>query len=108
MNKVLSLFSLVLLTCVSISAQQARFTYTNTTTGASIGTLETGSGIQFHQLTWNVSGTVSTCQVQLDQSADNVTWSSQIIPTQTCTSNSQSAVSSAITANYVRVNITTM
>ncbi len=107
MKRFLLTLALVLLTCVSASAQQARFTYVNTTMGASTGVLEIGSGIQYHQLTWNISGSVPTCQVQLDQSTDNVTWSSQIIATQACTSNGLSAVSTAITANYVRINLTT-
>lgn len=109
MKKFILALVLALLASVSAQAQQpqARFVYTNSAIGASPGVLEIGSGVQFHQLTWNVSGSVPTCQVQLDQSADNLTWSSQIIAAQTCTSNGLSAVSTATTANYVRINIVT-
>src|SRR5437899_992790 len=48
----------------------------------------TGTGAAFHQLTWNVSGTLSACSVQVDSSADGITWGSgDIIASQTCTSN---------------------
>ena len=68
MKKFILALALALLVSVSAKAQQpqARFTYANTTIGASMGVLEIGSGVQFHQLTWNVTGSVPTCQVQLD------------------------------------------
>ena len=104
------LFGLVLVTCVAarVSAQgpQARTTLTTSAVAATPGTLETGSGIQYHQLTWNGNGTLSTCTVELDSSVDGVTWSGTIITGQTCTSNGQSSVSTATTANYIRINVT--
>jgi hypothetical protein len=72
----------------------------------------TGSGIAvpttyYHQLTWSVSGTVATCSVTLDSSADNSSWSSGgAIGAQTCTSSGQSSLVNAA-ANYVRINLGT-
>lgn len=91
---------------VSAQGPQARSTLATSAVAATPGTLETGSGIQYHQLTWNGSGTLSTCTVELDSSADSITWSGTIITGQTCTSNGQSSVSVATTANYIRINVT--
>lgn len=64
-----------------------------------------GSGAKFHQLTWNVTGTVSACTVTVDTSADNVTWSSGgAITSKTCTSNG-TALSTSTIVNYVRMTI---
>jgi hypothetical protein len=110
MKKILCTLTLVFLTALAVSAQgpQARKIFTTTVVAADTGVLETGSGVLFHQLVWNVSGTITTCQVQLDQSADNATWSSQVIATQACTVNGSSAVSVSTTTNYVRINVTTL
>src|SRR5208282_3358505 len=66
----------------------------------------TGSSIAWHQITWTTSGTVSTCQIKLQQSADNVNWSDLIANT-TCTSNGQSSATNVV-ATYVRMNMTTL
>jgi hypothetical protein len=64
------------------------------------------SGAQYHQLSWNVSGTLSACTLQVDSSADGVTWNSgDILASRSCTSNGN-ATSTALTVNYVSVNIT--
>src|SRR5208282_943086 len=66
----------------------------------------TGSSIAWHQITWTTSGTVSTCQIKLQQSADNVNWSDLVANT-TCTSNGQSSATNVV-ATYVRMNMTTL
>jgi hypothetical protein len=67
-----------------------------------------GTGAQFHQLSWNVTGTLSACSVRVDSSADGITWNTgDIIAAQTCTSNGN-ITSTALTVNFVRVNITSI
>ena len=109
MKKFLFTLALVLLVSVSARAQQpqARRVFATTSVAADAWILETGSGVQFHQLTWNASGVVGTCQVELDFSADGITSSGTIIATQLCTSNGLSTLSAATIANYVRINVTT-
>jgi len=64
------------------------------------------SGANYHQLIWTVSGTVTTCQVRLDSSADGTTWSAgDVIAAQTCTSNGSATVATGV-KNYVRINVT--
>jgi hypothetical protein len=91
---------------INANAQQARFVYSNTTTGISTGLLETGSGIQYHQLTWTGTGTVTTCAVKLQTSPDNITYS-DLITVADCSSPGASAVSALTLANYVRINVGT-
>lgn len=67
-----------------------------------------GSGAAFHQLTWNVSGTLATCTITVDSSSDNVSWSTGgVITVQTCTANPGAPILSAsVVPNYVRMTIT--
>lgn len=68
----------------------------------------TNTGAAFHQLTWTVSGTLSACSVQVDSSADAITWNSGgVIASQTCTSNGVITSTSHI-VNFVRVNVTAL
>jgi len=68
----------------------------------------TGTGAQYHYLTWNVTGTLSACSVRVDSSADGVSWSAGgILGAQTCTSNGN-ALSSVVVSNYVRINVTSI
>jgi hypothetical protein len=73
---------------------------------SSTGIPNIGTGIGYHKLTWNVSGTVATCTVALDTSVDGITWSAGgAITGQTCTSNGTSATTNVV-ANFVRINVT--
>lgn len=64
----------------------------------------TGSGTQFVQITWNVTGTLSACVVRVDSSADGISWNTgDIIAAQTCTSGG-AALSSNKVVNFVRIN----
>lgn len=81
--------------------------FTTVSTGTAIRL--TGSAIVYHKLNWSVSGTVSSCSVQLDTSSDNVTWTSAgAVASQTCTSGGTSGLSTAVSVNYVRVNVTAL
>src|SRR6266446_4746820 len=61
--------------------------------------------IGFHQLSWTVSGTVTTCTVAVDSSPDNITYTpGGIIAGQTCTSNGNSVVTAG-SALWIRVNM---
>lgn len=96
----------------SVVAQTTLLQYTyqivmsnQTSTGTLSGNI-TLTGSTFHQLVWNVSGTVSTCSVQVDSSSDGSTWTSGgVIASQTCTSNG-SIVSTSVVSNFVRINLT--
>ncbi len=108
MKKILLILSLLILSTVA-SAQYTyqivarNLTAANNTTSANI----VGSGAAFHNLTWNVSGTVSTCSVRVDGSADGVTWGTgDVIGATTCTSNGNTLSASHI-VNYVRINLVT-
>lgn len=65
-----------------------------------------GSGSQYYQLAWNVTGTISACSLRVDSSSDGVTWNTgDIISTQSCTSNPLYApISAQKVVNYVRIN----
>jgi hypothetical protein len=77
-----------------------------TSVAAGVGIPNIGTGIGYHKITWNVSGTVATCTVALDTSVDNVNWSAGgAITGQTCTSNGASSTVNVV-ANYVRINVT--
>ena len=82
------------------------FAYSAAAPSASPGNPKINSGTLYHQLVWTTSGTVATCAVQVDSSADNVNWSSAaVITSQTCTSNGSAAITSG-TYNYVRIKVT--
>jgi hypothetical protein len=79
--------------------------------GPQTASLQENSVIGYHKLAWTVTGTVSTCQVTVDTSPDNTTWTTgAAVSVQTCTTtgNSGSANSSSVVANYVRVNASTL
>lgn len=70
-------------------------------------TNQVNSGALFHQLTWTKSGTVSTCQVEVDSSSDGVSWNNaDVISSQLCTSNGSSAVINSGPYTYIRINVT--
>src|SRR6267378_1132283 len=65
-----------------------------------------GSSAAFHVLTWNNTGTVTTCQIQADGSADGITWGNgDVIASTLCTSNG-TVTSASDVVNYIRINIT--
>lgn len=79
-----------------------------TTTGSSSGINEQRSGTQFHQLVWRVTGTIASCTVAVDSSADGITWSAGgVITGQNCTSNGSSSVGNSV-VNFVRVTATAL
>jgi GH24 family phage-related lysozyme (muramidase) len=88
-------------------------THNITTVSTSCGDFQSscnivGVGAQYHQLSWNVLGTLSACSVRVDSSADGVTWNTgDIVAAQTCTSNGN-AISTAHTVNYTRINVTSI
>ena len=58
----------------------------------------------YHILSWTVDGTVSSCSVEMDTSADGVSWSlGALIPAQDCHTAGSYSVSN--TANYLRINL---
>jgi hypothetical protein len=67
----------------------------------------TNSPVNLHKLIFRPVGTVTTCTVALDSSADGVTWSAggAIVGT-TCTSAGEATSASPFEANFVRVNVT--
>ena len=81
---------------------------TTSTPFSGSATRQINSGTQYHQITWNDSGTVATCSVRIDSSADGVTFNSgDVIAAQTCTSNGSSAIIQGV-FNYIRINVTTL
>lgn len=105
MRKILTVLALLSLFAARAYADGSR-SHTFTTVSADSSVKTEGSGIAYHLLTWSKTGTVSTCQIKLQQSVDNISWS-DLIAAQTCTSNGQSAVTNVV-ANYVRMNMTTL
>src|SRR5271169_4342416 len=75
----------------------SRISFSTSAVAAGNGQPLIGSGVTWHQLTWNALGTVSGCTVAVDSSADGVSWTpGGVIAGQTCTSNGQST---AVNAN---------
>lgn len=84
---------------IAVSSLQA------TATGAGSAINLTSSPVSSHQLTWRPSGTVTTCTVALDSSADGITWTpGGVITGQTCTSNG--STQATVNAQFVRFNVT--
>lgn len=84
--------------------QSPRTIFTTVTSGGGIRVI--GSTAAFHQLVWNVQGTVATCQIQVDSSVDGTTWTSAgVLASTLCTSNG-TALSTSTVVNFVRINVT--
>lgn len=67
-----------------------------------------GMGTVYHQLTWTIAGTVTTCVAQVDSSTDGISWTSAgVISGKTCTTNGSSGLVSSV-ASFTRVNISTL
>ena len=96
----------ILLLCSSVFGQtgyNAARTTVFTTAQSDTGVQE-NTRIGYHQLVWTVTGSPASCAVQLDSSADGVSWNAAaVIGSQTCTSNGQST---QVTASPVFVRIT--
>ncbi len=65
-----------------------------------------GTGVTQFIINWTAQGTISTCNVKLQKSADGASWSDLIAAT-SCTSNGTATLTIDYT-NYVRVNATTI
>lgn len=101
------LFTILLLLSSLASAQDSFLSYSNTTTGSGDANKLSGTGVIYHKLTFNGSGTISTCQVKLEQSATGVGGWTDLIAATTCTSNGVTAITTG-TINYVRITISTL
>lgn len=101
------LVALIYLLTLTPQASQPDQSFVNrfTATGSGAERDQRGLGINQHRITWNVSGTVSSCSVKLEQSADGSSWS-DLIAGQTCTSNGVTDLTSGV-ANYVRITLST-
>lgn len=107
------LLALILLLSGLAIGQTITTSYRFTTSTPDVGTTanggaanETNSGTQYRKITWTVTGTVATCSVRVDSSADNVTYTAGgAITAQTCTSNGASAINTGV-FNYTRINVT--
>jgi len=99
---------LILLFLVSAAqGQSTYFRFIDSTVSTSSTINLQNSGSIFHQISWTVSGTVATCTVAVDSSADGISWSAGgIIPAKTCTSNGDSLPQTHVVANFARINVT--
>lgn len=105
-NKSVALLVLML-AATSASAQNQYVAFRNHTfsaAGADITINMTHGAVSYEKITWFKTGTVSACQVKLQQSADGLAWS-DLIAVQTCTSTGTSSVAHVV-ANFVRINVT--
>ncbi len=75
MNKFLVILFLVVTLTLPVWGQQALqvVAFSSTTSGKRVYLI--GTGINWHDMTWNVLGTVTTCTVKIEQSVDAVSWS---------------------------------
>jgi len=102
----LCIYILLILTSLSMFAQTSLKQFYTTVVAADSGINLINSPSIYHQLVWRRTGTLSSCTVALDSSADGVTWSAGgVITGQTCTTNGQSSVINSV-VNYVRINVT--
>jgi len=84
------------------------FSYVGTATGAASSSAQKqiGTSVAYHKLAWNKSGTVSKCEVVVEQSATGTSSWTDLITAQTCTSSGTSTIFGA-SANYVRITFST-
>lgn len=106
MKKLFALLPLLLLFALPSRAQIGSRSFTTTIVANDVGIGNIGSGIAFHQISWNPLGVVSTCQARLQGSADNITYA-DIIANQTCTAAGQSTVVNS-SVNYIKIEVTTL
>jgi hypothetical protein len=111
MKKLALLATLLLAALLPLQAQTVVYSglrsYAASAIGADTGVRLIGSAISWHILTWTKSGTVTVCSVQVDSSADNITWGDgDIIAVQDCSSNG-ATIPYNFTVNYVRIHFVT-
>jgi hypothetical protein len=111
MKKLALLATLLLAALLPLQAQTVVYSglrsYAASAIGADTGVRLIGSAISWHKLTWTKSGTVTVCSVQVDSSADNITWGDgDIIAVQDCSSNG-ATIPYNFTVNYVRIHFVT-
>lgn len=108
MKKLLSLITLVLLLSGYSLAAPVVYSYQIAKSFSAPGTQAgyiAGTGAAFHQLVWNVIGSISACSVRVDSSADGITYNvGDVIAAQDCSGNNN-AISLSIIPNYVRINV---
>jgi len=112
MKKTLLILLLILFS-YNYSFAQSNYSYSTSisqqASGAGPGTNLINNGAAFHVLVWTTSGgTFSACQVQIDSSADGISWTpAGVLASQACTSNN-TATSLSVVVNYVRINVTSL
>lgn len=102
---------LTLLVCLAESGYSqiqivASSRITSTTTAGNVIN-EIGTGVNLHKITWNVSGTVSSCSVKLEKAATSTGPWTDLISGASCTSNGGPSTLTSGVTNFVRVNATT-
>ncbi len=113
MKRAFSVIAMILALTITAHAQAKIERTFKLTAGFPIGPTanpwiqEQGTGIKSHTIVWTTSGTVSTCSVKVEKSADGVSWS-DMISGATCTSPAATGTITTDIANYVRVNATTL
>lgn len=109
MKKLSKLSFLLLLLCSLCFGQRTsslNFSTAVVATSAAINV--TGNGTMTHHLVWTGNGTISTCVVSVESSADGFTFTAGgVIPNQTCTSNG-SITFNSLPTNWIRINVTTL
>lgn len=84
--------------------------HSHTFTGvlADVG-IRVGTIMAYHQLAWSVTGTVTACQVQLDESSDGINWTASppIFSSQNCTTSGHPTPQTVNkTTVFIRINMT--
>lgn len=80
--------------------------FTTAIIATDVGVPISNAAISYHKLTWTVAGTVATCAVQVDSSADGSTWNNAgAVASQTCTTAGASSVAN-VTTSYIRIKVT--
>ena len=97
---------LVLALALPLQAQQATQSLVAYSATSSSSRSLIGTGVAYHRLVWNTSGTLSTCTVKVQKSADGTTWT-DLIADSICTSSGQTAYTSEV-VNYIRITTTTL
>lgn len=108
MNRIVTLTALLLASLLQAQAQTPTATkrQTFTAVASSTATNLIGSGVAYHQVSWNVTGTVSSCAAQVQQSATGTGSWTTLIDIPDCSTNGSSAIVNS-TVNYIRLNVST-
>jgi hypothetical protein len=108
MKKLLALF--LLLSSMALGQVAASRGVTFTATGADVAINLTTSGVVFHKISWVTVGTVTTCTLAVDSSADGTSFTAGgVIAGTSCnTAPGGQFISIAAHTNYIRLNLTTL